>query len=229
MASLLLLHAMGSSRRMWRAQLEAFAGRYEIVAPDLPGHGHAPGPFTMDAAVAKASAALVDLSEPAYVAGVSLGAAVALRVALAEPDRVAGLLLSGAPVRFSRFILSVQRTLTALLPIATTAATSVRLTRPADQRDADALVADIVAAGKRTQAQALRELTRQDVTPRLPEIKARTLVCCGGEDRANLESARVLAARLPNATLRLVPGAGHLWNLQRPELCTQMLTELVEG
>jgi 3-oxoadipate enol-lactonase len=229
MASLLLLHAMGLSRRMWRAQLEAFAGRHEVVAPDLPGHGHAPGPFTMDEAVAKARTALADLSAPAYIAGVSLGAAVALRVALAEPDRVAGLMLSGAPVRFSRVVLSVQRALTALLPIATSASTSARLTRPADQRDADALVADIIAAGKRTQAQALRELTRQDVTPRLPEIKPRAIVCCGGEDRANMESARLLAARLPNATLRIVPGAGHLWNLQRPELCTEVLTELIEG
>src|SRR4051794_8137190 len=144
MAGLLLLHAMGSSRRMWRAQLEAFAGRCEVVAPDLPGHGHSPGPFTMDAAVAKACAALADLSDPVYVAGVSLGAAVAVGVALAEPDRTAGLLLSGTPVRFSRAVLSVQRVLTAVLPIATTAATSARLTRPADQRDADALVADII-------------------------------------------------------------------------------------
>ncbi|HEX6444241.1 MAG TPA: alpha/beta fold hydrolase [Streptosporangiales bacterium] len=229
MASLLLLHAMGSSGRMWRAQLEAFAGRHEVVAPDLPGHGHAAGPFTMDEAVAKSRSVLADLSDPLYVAGVSLGAAVAMRVALAEPERVAGLLLSGTPLRFSRVVLAVQRAMTALLPIATTAATSARLTRPADQRDADALVADVIAAGKRTQAQALRELTGQDLTPRLPEIKARTLVCCGGEDRANLASARLLADRLPNATLRLVPGAGHLWNLQRPELCTDMLTELVEG
>lgn len=228
MASLLLLHAMGSSGRMWRAQLEAFAGRHEVVAPDLPGHGQAPGPFTMDEAVAKSRTVLADLSDPLYVAGVSLGGAVALQIALAEPGRVAGMLLSGAPVRLRSGNVWAQRALTALLPIASTAATSVRLVRPVDRRDADALLADIIRAGKRTQAESLRELGRLDVTPRLPEIKARTLVCCGGEDRANLTSARLLADRLPNATLRLVPGAGHLWNLQRPELCTQMLTELVE-
>lgn len=229
MVSLLLLHAMGASRRMWRAQLEAFSGRYEVVAPDLPGHGHSSGPFTMAAAVEKARAALADLSRSAYVAGVSLGGAVALRLALAEPDRVAGLLLSGTPVRLPRGNVWTQRAVTALLPIAATAATSARLVRPVDQRDADALVADIVRAGKRTQAEALRELTRQDLTPRLPEIRARTIVCCGSEDRANLPSARLLAGGLPNATLRIVPGAGHLWNLQRPELCTQLLTELVEA
>lgn len=229
MASLLLLHAMGSSRRMWRAQLEAFAGRYEVVAPDLPGHGNAPGPFTMDAAVTKARDALADLPQPTYVAGASLGAAVALHVALAEPDRVAGLMVSGTPVQFSRVVLTVQRVLTALLPIATTAATSARLSRPADRRDADALVVDIITAGKRTHAESLREVARQDVISRLGEIKARTIVCCGGEDRPNLASARLLADRLPDATLRLIPGAGHLWNLQQPELCTQVLTELVES
>lgn len=229
MASLLLLHAMGSSRRMWRAQLEAFTGRYEVVAPDLPGHGHAPGPFTMAAAVEKARTALAELPAPAYVVGVSLAGAVALRVASAEPDRVAGMLLSGAPVLMPRHIVWPQRALTALLPIGATAAASARLVRAADQRDADALVADIVRAGKRTQAEVLRELARTDVTPQLPEIGARTLVCCGGEDRANLPSSRLIADRLPNATLRVIPGAGHLWNLQRPELCTEILTELVAG
>lgn len=225
--TVILLHAMGASRRMWRAQLEAFAGRYEVVAPDLPGHGHAPGPFTMRDAVDKVGELLTYAPGRAHLVGSSLGGAVALQVALTEPGRMASLLLSGTPVQMPSANTLLQRIATAVLPLAATAATSVRLSKPADQRDADALLADIVQAGKNTQAQAMRELGRIDPLPRLPEVDVPTLVCCGGQDDANLPSARQLAANIPDAELRIIPDAGHLWHLQRPDLATQVIGEFV--
>lgn len=225
--TIVLLHAMGASRRMWRAQLDALGTSYEVVAPDLPGHGHAPGPFTMRDATEKVRELLTYASGPVHLVGASLGGAVALQVAFAEPDRVASLLLSGAPVRLPPANLLLQRAATAVLPLGSTAAMSVRVIRPADQRDADALVADIVQAGRATQSRVLRELARYDPLSRLPEIKAPTLVCCGSQDKANLPSARLLAAHIDGAELRVIPDAGHLWTLQRPDLCTETVTRFV--
>lgn len=84
---LLLLHGLGGDRQQALGMAEGFQdSRFAILAPDLRAHGDTPligGPeaFTLDALVADIHA-LVDrlgqASKPAYVAGISMGAALAL-------------------------------------------------------------------------------------------------------------------------------------------------------
>lgn len=228
-APIVLLHAMGASHRMWRAQVEALGDRYEVLAPDLPGHGATGGRFTLAAAVDQVRELLRDRTSPAHLVGASLGANVALRVALDEPGLVASLVLSGAAVEMSRAGVTIQRVVTAVLPLSMTSEMSATIVRPADDRDRAAFVDDIRRAGKRTQADALRELRRDHLEPRLGEVEVPVLVCCGSADTSNLASARLLAARLPDATLRIVPDGGHLWNLQDPDLCTRTVDDFVSA
>jgi pimeloyl-ACP methyl ester carboxylesterase len=223
--TVVLLHAMGASSRMWRGTRESLGDACRVVAPDLPGHGDATDRFTMAGAVRAVGALLGD--GPAYLVGASLGANVALEVALAEPDRVAGLLLAGAMVRVPRAALALQRAVTAVLPLAATSRVSASVVGPPDPVDRAAFTADIRRAGKRTQADALRELAGRDLVPRLPTVTAPTLLCYGGTDRTNLPSAALLAEHLPNATLRILDGAGHLWPLQQPATCAGLVRELV--
>ena len=59
-APMVLLHGLGMSRRAWDPVLPALAGRFEVIAIDLPGHGRSepfpddvePLPATMAASVA---------------------------------------------------------------------------------------------------------------------------------------------------------------------------------
>jgi pimeloyl-ACP methyl ester carboxylesterase len=216
---------MGSSARMWRAQAATLADRYRLVIPDLPGHAANTDRFTIDGAVEQARG-LLD-GAPAYVVGVSLGAVVALKLALSDPGAVAGLMVSGATVRAPRFGAAVQRAITMTMPLSLTARMSASIVKPVDVADRTTLVSDIRRAGKRTQLDALREFSLLDLRPALDRIGVPTLVCCGSRDRANLTSARVLAQTIPTATLRIIPDGGHLWNLQQPSLCTQIINEAV--
>lgn len=222
--TILLLHAMGWSSRMWRAQAEALSDQYRVVMPDLPGHADNTGRFTIDGAVEQARG-LLD-GTPAYVVGVSLGAVVALRLALADPGAVTGLMLSGATVRLPWLGAAVQGAITRALPLSLTARISAAMVKPADEADRATLVSDILRAGKRTQLDALRELSVLNLEPDLGKITVPALVCCGSRDRANLASARILAERIPSSTLQIIPG-GHLWNMQQPDLCTQIIREAV--
>jgi 3-oxoadipate enol-lactonase len=54
-------------------------------------------------------------------------------------------------------------------------------------------------------------------------VQTPTLVMCGTRDRANVPAARMLAAAIPDATLRLVPRAGHLWNFRQPQQFSEIL------
>ncbi|NMO51392.1 alpha/beta hydrolase [Actinoplanes sp. TBRC 11911] len=91
--SVLLLHGLGGDRRQALSLLpEAYAATR--IAPDLPGHGSTdliPGePITFAAFAARAAS---QLDGPVAVAGVSMGAGVALALAAARPDLVTKLIL----------------------------------------------------------------------------------------------------------------------------------------
>lgn len=99
--TVVLVHGAGQGARMWERQLASLSERFHVVAPDLPGFGRSPGPFSMDRAVAGV-ARLVERHGPAHVCGISLGSVVAAGVAAEHPELVDRLVLSGpviAPAR----------------------------------------------------------------------------------------------------------------------------------
>jgi pimeloyl-ACP methyl ester carboxylesterase len=72
------------------------------------------------------------------------------------------------------------------------------------------------------QLQAIMD--RPDARPQLPGIAVPTLVLVGDGDRLTPpERARELADAIPDARLAVVPGAGHLSALERPEAVTREL------
>lgn len=213
---------------MWDAQVEQLAQEYDLLTPDLPGHGRNKARFTMDTAAEQVLSVIrTNTSAGVHVVGASLGGSVALHVALAAPARVAGLLLSGTMVEAPRAALRMQRFVTRLAPLNGLAVASARAVNPARGGDRDALITDVIRAGKRTQLDALRALAKDDVSQRLGRITVPSLVCCGDRDRMNLPSMEVLAAKIPHATKRVIPDADHLWNLQRPGDFTELIREFV--
>lgn len=225
-STLVLLHAMGSSHAMWDAQVAELADEYDILTPDLPGHGYNRTRFSMETAAEQVLRVIrANSSGRVHLVGASLGGSVALHVALAAPARVAAMLLSGTMVDVPRRMLRTQRFVTRLAPIQGLAVASARAVKPAREADRDALITDIIRAGKRTQLDALRALTADDVHRRLDRVTVPTLVCCADRDRANLPSMKLLAERIPHATQRLIRDADHLWNLQRPDDCTKLIRE----
>jgi len=69
--------------------------------------------------------------------------------------------------------------------------------------------------GYRAMAHALAEADLRDV---LPRIDVPTLLLYGDADRRSpLNVAKDLHSRIPASTLAVIPGAGHLSNLEAPE------------
>jgi lipase len=73
---------------------------FEIVAPDLRGHGRSPreGPFTIDQHVRDVLALLNDLGPETTVLGHSYGGYIAWELARAAPDAMARLVLVDPPI-----------------------------------------------------------------------------------------------------------------------------------
>ena len=217
MGTVILVPALATTARLWRPQAEALAATHDVVVVDLPGHGRAPGPFTIEAAAARVTDAIDAAADPPLLCGISLGATVAALACLSRPGRVRRLVLSGG-VAHPPAVLAVQRFVARMLPVSAMA----RLA--AAQQGPDG-AADMRSIGKRTYLAGLRELARTDLRPRLGEITSPTLVVCGERDEVNQPLSRELAAGIPDAELRIIPGVGHLWNLEQPETFTALLTE----
>jgi len=81
-SAVVLVHAFGSSGRAWTPQVAALSDRYRVLAPDLPAHGDAEGPFTLCRAVESVRVAIDEGGGGAYVVGISGGAVVALLTCL---------------------------------------------------------------------------------------------------------------------------------------------------
>lgn len=199
---LVLLHGLGTGPEAWRPQVEALAGTREVLAPPLP--------LTPAFTVERAANQLRNALEPNAVdlCGLSLGALVALRAAL-DDRRVRRLVLcagfAALPRRFR------------LLQAASGAAAAV-----APQRTLPA----------RLDRQTLRAVFRVgrvfDVTRELHRLKLPVLVLVGERDRPNRGLSQQLAEQLPDAELRVLPGAGHVANVDAPEAFTEALREFLD-
>ena len=226
--TIVLLHGLGMAHRMWRPQFQALAERFHVLAPDLPGFARSAdlGPFTLSGA----AAGVVEVMRQrggavATVCGLSLGGVVALQMALTEPGALSGLILSAAQVRPPGLLMGFQQLLFTAIPekqLVESVATDLP-TR--DEALLSAAREDAGQTGKRGLMQAMRAAAQANFGPELGTIQTPTLVLCGSKDWPNLPAARELARGIAGAELRVIEGAGHVWNVERPEEFTQIVGE----
>src|SRR5947207_7144345 len=101
--TLLLLHGLPSSSRMFEPLLARLADKYHMVAPDYPGFGHSDAPTPKDFSYTFDNIAKVldHFTEALSLAKYTLymqdyGGPVGFRMALAHPDRVEALIVQDA-------------------------------------------------------------------------------------------------------------------------------------
>jgi pimeloyl-ACP methyl ester carboxylesterase len=94
---LVFIHQVATDRRLWHHQRSIFYRRYRLITVDIMGHGQVSWPpeeFSLERTAAHVQTLLERLKAgPAFLIGVSMGAAIAMRIALSDPLLVRGLIL----------------------------------------------------------------------------------------------------------------------------------------
>jgi 3-oxoadipate enol-lactonase len=242
--AVLFLHGFPFDRSMWRGQVERLSADFRVIAPDLRGHGGTTAtrePSTMEEMAEDVVALLDELNVPrAVVCGLSMGGYVALALYRAHPSRVRALVLADTRAKADAEEArrareeNAQRALAegtgpivdSMLPKLLAGRT--REGEPGVVARVREMMSAITPEGA---AAALRGMAlRRDQTDILPSIDVPVLVLVGSEDAVTPPSeAEAMHALIKGSRLRVVEGAGHVSNVERPEEFDLALAEFLES
>ena len=229
--TLILLHGILGDSRMFAPQLAELSDSYSLVAWDAPGCGQSsdpPATWRMpDYANCLAEfIAALGLQNP-HVLGVSWGGVLALELANCHPTVPARLVLVGAYAGWAGSLPpeECERRLTSCLRESELPPEQFipgwipgLLTSAADASLVSAVIdvmSDFHPDGYRVMAKAV---AAADLRPALGKIDKPTLVVHGEADaRSPMSVGEELRARIPGSILKVIPGAGHLCNLESPQ------------
>jgi pimeloyl-ACP methyl ester carboxylesterase len=226
---LVLVHGAAEDGRVWQPQLAALADEFTVVVWDEPGAGRSsdvPADFGL-ADYANCLAALIEAVAlgPAHVAGLSWGGTVVQELYRRHPRLVATLILidtyagwkGSLPEEELRARVAGAREMLAA-PSGEFDPTLPGLFAGEPPAEFVPLLAEIAAAVRpeslRTQVLVMAEADQRDL---LPRIAVPTLLIWGELDaRSPLSVARQFEHTIPDTQLVVIPGSGHVSNLDQP-------------
>jgi len=251
---LLLLHGTGSVSGSWAKLAAALATNFEILAPDLPGHGCSgalpAGENGLNAYAGALGTLLGELrAEPDLIIGHSAGAAIAARLALDESrSRVPVISINGAlrPLSgwtaatyvpaarllgLSPLVPDLLGSLVANLVAADRRAVRRLLESTGSRVDADMMALyDPLMRNRAHLAGTLRMLAHWDLHTLgvdLVRLGKRLTLIVGLNDRTvSPRDADWIRARVAGCTCLQVPGLGHLAHEEAPQQIASMIASL---
>ncbi|NLV21934.1 MAG: alpha/beta hydrolase [Syntrophomonadaceae bacterium] len=229
--SILFVHGSGGDSHIWEEQIKQLPFNFSGVAIDLPGHGASNGPLldTIEAGARFINMLpdLLHMPRPIWLAGHSMGSAMALTAALNYPQQTDGLILigSGSRLRVMPQILAALQTgkmNPEFLRIGFSSAT------PASVWEKE--IAALLKVGTNIIYNDFKACDQFDRSADIEQIKIPTLVIAGEDDKLTpLKYSQFLDDRLASSKLVVIPQAGHYVMLEKPEEVSRAIADFVSS
>jgi 3-oxoadipate enol-lactonase len=248
--TLVLVHGFGGAKEDFFDQIDALAARHHVVAFDHRGHGESDAPtdpaaYTIDRLAADTLAVADAVGAARFrVLGHSLGGMVVRRLVLTHPDRVEALILMdtspgpvpgidnellemAAVIALGEGMDELKRIMDAFQPLGTPAYEQLMAERPGYKEFNDRKWACLSAVMWATLGRAIRD--QPDELAALAGVRCPTLVLVGEQDLPFLGVSREMAETIPNATLVVIPDAGHSPQFENPTVWLDALRGFLDG
>jgi len=228
---IVFVHGAMMGRAVWSPQVAALADRYRCISVDLPGHGTQRGkPFSLDGAAAGVAAAIDQAAGGrAVVVGLSLGGYVSMTVAARYPEKVRGLVIAGStrePVGVSRLAFQLYSWGLRLAPEPAVRTVALAWFR---RRYGPGLAMAITAGGHFAKggSQAVRHLVGGRFKDKLMAYGGPILVINGELDLVFRIGQERFLKGVDRVTRKMIRRAGHLSNVDQPEVFTSLIEEFI--
>jgi pimeloyl-ACP methyl ester carboxylesterase len=246
--AVLLAHGYLFDGEMWAPQIEALGARYQLIVPDLWGHGRSeamPSSTQNMRDLARQHLALLDqlgLASCAVV-GLSLGGMWGAELALLAPERVSSLVLldtslaaEPALTREAYFGMLdlVEQSASIPPPVIATVldmffTAAIDRTQPGLRANVQERLGGWNAERLCDSVAPLGRITfgRREALDALSALTMPTLVATGAGDKARSPSEGAAMAEQIGCRFALIPDAGHIANLEAPEFVTRLLVDFL--
>ena len=218
--TIVFVHGSGLNTRMWDKQMNSLRSSMEVVLVDLPGHGKSPGDGcgSVEEYRDEVHGVIKRLDAGrCYLAGHSLGGAIALSLALSYRGAVAGLVLigTGAKLKVLPQILEgvkedKEHTINDIVTLAFSKKASPALKNEAFdemmQCRAEVIYKDFSACD------------RFNIMDSIASLTVPALIVCGTDDSLTPPKySRYLNGAIRGSGLVLIEDAGHMVMREKPE------------
>lgn len=239
--AVVLIHGFTLDTRMWDDQFLSLAQRFQVIRYDLRGFGKSALPTPEAYSHVDDLAALLDRLEipQAYLVGLSKGGAVAIDFAITHPARVGALVLIDTVLGgfhwsaegSARDALVWQKAGEGGIQAAKESWLAHPLFEPAQrQPSVAARLSQIVneySGWHFVNANPERGL-EPPAAERLKELGMPVLALVGEQDIPDFRQiSEVISHQVPQTRKMVIPAAGHMSNMEAPELVTQAVMEFL--
>lgn len=240
---LLLIAGVSYDHQFWQHQVDALSPYFQVIVFDNRGIGQSglpEGPYYVREMADDTANLMNALSIPkAHVVGHALGGAIAQELALNYPSMVERLVLASSSFGGPNAVPVTSHAVKALslregdpetlvrAEIAVTTAPDFAQSSPEAFETIVAYRLNIPMRKDQYHAQIVAGV-QHDTSDRLHRLDAFTLVLCGEFDEVMPPgNSHLLASTLPNAGAFTLPGVGHIFPLEAPDLTNKVLLEFL--
>lgn len=228
--ALILIHAFPLNKEMWNQQVEYFKRNYRVITFDIRGlGGSAVSQYTLEFIVDDLITLMNELKiEKAVLGGLSMGGFVALRAIERNPEKFTALLLADTKSepdsdqsklgRYKALREIKDKGLNYFIENFVKKSLSTKTQKLHPKVFASIMKSLSSHTAEGVSAALLALTSRTDTTASLELIKVPTLIIVGENDSITpLSTSENLHTKIKGSSLVIIPGAGHLANLENSE------------
>ena len=199
----ILIHGSGHKATSWNGVISYIENNNDILCPDLSLILNG-----KEASYYNLYSSFVDycnkIDGEIDLCGLSLGGILAFNYALDFPEKVKSLILIGTPYKVPKVMFRIQNIIFKFLPKS---------------------LFENMAFNKRDTFILGSSMKNLDFSNRVKDIQCPTLIICGEKDSANIKSAYYLSQNIKNSQLKIVEGAGHILNEEKPRELSLLIND----
>ena len=231
----ILLHGVGLRAEAWNPLIDALSARFEVIAPDMPGHGKTPMRSGLNELRDYSDRIAPLLSERSIVIGHSMGAMIALDLAQRFAGQVAGVVALNAIFERSDAAKAAVQARAGSLDGQSMADPSGTLDRwfaatASDERAAcHAWLTEVSPVGYKA---AYSVFAQEDGPSRsaLKQLDMPALFMTGADEpNSTPEMSQSMADLAPHGQAKVVPDAAHMLPMTHPETTAQALMSFAQA